>query len=179
MDALHDDPELARARRGDQVAIAALFDRHWPTAWRVAMSVTGDEASADDVAQDAFVRAVRDLERFDGRRPFAVWLHRIVVNEAIDQRRRNARAARLRTRLAHEPPQTDAPTSSPELIDALMALPEGQREVVFLHYWVGHTVDAVAAALDVPPGTVRSRLARAMATLRHHPALQSLARSPQ
>src|SRR5918912_2312355 len=72
------------ARGGSRDAAAALFDRHWPGAWRAAYGVTGRRELADDVAQDAFERAFAALGRFDERRPFAPWLHRIVVNRCLD-----------------------------------------------------------------------------------------------
>ncbi|MGZ4387894.1 MAG: RNA polymerase sigma factor, partial [Gaiellaceae bacterium] len=75
---------VARARGGSREAAAELFERYWGAAWRAAYAVTGRRALADDVAQDAFERALAALARFDDTRPFAPWLHRIVVNRALD-----------------------------------------------------------------------------------------------
>ena len=87
------DAALVRAaQRGSEEAFARLFARHWPMAHRAAWLVVRDGAAAEDVAQEAFVSAARALQRFDRRRPFAPWLHRIVVNRAIDA----ARARRVR-----------------------------------------------------------------------------------
>src|SRR6185436_4802451 len=72
------------ARRGSRDAAAELFTRHWRAAWRAAYVVTGRRELADDVAQDAFERAFGALSRFDERRPFGPWLHRIVVNRCLD-----------------------------------------------------------------------------------------------
>jgi DNA-directed RNA polymerase specialized sigma24 family protein len=72
------------ARGGSREAAGELFTRHWPAAWRAAYAVTGRRALADDVAQDAFERAFAALSRFDERRPFGPWLHRIVVNRCLD-----------------------------------------------------------------------------------------------
>src|SRR3982751_4415709 len=72
------------ARRGSREAAGELFSRHWPGAWRAAYGVTGRRDMADDVAQDAFERAFAALSRFDERRPFGPWLHRIVVNRSLD-----------------------------------------------------------------------------------------------
>src|SRR5437763_1565981 len=72
------------ARRGSRDAAAELFARHWRAAWRAAYVVTGRRELADDVAQDAFERAFAALWRFDERRPFGPWLHRIVVNRCLD-----------------------------------------------------------------------------------------------
>src|SRR5829696_5791707 len=79
------DAALLRAiDRGDEVALAELFNRHWPAAHRAAWLVSHDAQAAEDIAQEAFLAALRRLDRFDRGRPFAPWLHRIVVNRAID-----------------------------------------------------------------------------------------------
>src|SRR5690349_11164893 len=75
---------VRRARRGDREAAAALFGRYWRDAWRAAFAITGRRSLADDVAADGFERAFSALDRFDERRPFAPWLHRIVTNRALD-----------------------------------------------------------------------------------------------
>src|SRR5436309_3195803 len=81
---LGDGELVAQARQGSREAAAELFTRHWPGAWKVARTVTGRRDMADDVAQDAFERAFAALGRFDRRRPFGPWLHRIVVNRSLD-----------------------------------------------------------------------------------------------
>jgi len=72
------------AQRGSASGIEALFRLHWPRAYRAALLVVHDAAAAEDIAQEAFLAAVRNLDRFDRGRPFGPWLHRIVVNRAID-----------------------------------------------------------------------------------------------
>ena len=72
------------AQRGSASDLEALFRMHWPRAFRAAYLVTHDAAAAEDIAQEAFLGAIRALDRFDRRRPFGPWLHRIVVNRAID-----------------------------------------------------------------------------------------------
>ena len=94
------DAALIRAtQRGDREAVDELFRRHWPAAHRAAWLVVHDSAAAEDIAQEAFLSALRALDRFDRRRPLGPWLHRIVVNRAIDW----ARARALR-------PEADAGT---------------------------------------------------------------------
>jgi RNA polymerase sigma-70 factor, ECF subfamily len=91
------EPALVRAaQHGSAEAFAELFRRHWPRAHRAAWLVVHDATAAEDVAQEAFLAAVRSLDRFDRRRPFGPWLHRIVVNRAIDY----ARARELRREVA-------------------------------------------------------------------------------
>src|SRR3954462_4773453 len=80
------------AQAGSASDLEALFRHHWPRAFRAAYLVVHDAAAAEDIAQEAFLAAVRGLDRFDRRRPFGPWLHRIVVNRAIDW----ARAAKVR-----------------------------------------------------------------------------------
>src|SRR3954471_6033922 len=82
---MRSDAQLVEeARRGSRAAAAELFDRHWRSAWRAAYVIAGRRDMADDVAQDAFERAFAALGRFDRRRPFGPWLHRIVVNRSLD-----------------------------------------------------------------------------------------------
>lgn len=160
------DRELVRgARRGDREAAAALFRRHWRDAWRAAYAVTGRRALADDVAADAFERAFAALGRFDERRPFSPWLHRIVANRALD-------LLRAERRLADEelPDVVDVVTDhhggDRGLLGAVAELSLERRVVVVLRYGVGMTPKQIAAALDLPVGTVNSRLARALDELR-------------
>ncbi|HEY3921084.1 MAG TPA: sigma-70 family RNA polymerase sigma factor, partial [Gaiellaceae bacterium] len=80
------------AQAGSASAVEALFRLHWPNAYRAAYLVVHDAAAAEDIAQEAFLAALRRLDRFDRSRPFGPWLHRIVVNRAIDW----VRARRLR-----------------------------------------------------------------------------------
>jgi RNA polymerase sigma-70 factor (ECF subfamily) len=157
------------AQRGSAEAMAELFRRHWPAAHRAAWLVVHDAAAAEDIAQEAFLAAVRALDRFDRRRRFAPWLHRIVVNRAIDW----VRARELRREvappaeaegalaLAREPaPPRDAP--SDELLAALTALPADQRAVIVMRHLLGCTPGEIAAALGLPRGTVNSRLRRGL-----------------
>ena len=160
------DRDLVRkARRGDRDAAAALFRRYWRDAWRAAFAVTGRGSLADDVAADAFERAFAALGRFDERRPFGPWLHRIVANRALD-------LLRAERRLSDEE-LPDTPDLVPShvvgdrsLLTAVAELSLERRVVVVLRYGVGMTPKEIAATLDLPVGTVNSRLARALAQLR-------------
>src|SRR5881275_3709450 len=75
---------VRRAQAGSASDFEALFRAHWGPAYRAAYLVVRDAGAAEDIAQEAFLAAVRALDRFDRRRPFGPWLHRIVVNRAID-----------------------------------------------------------------------------------------------
>ena len=162
----HRDAVLIRAAcGGDRDAAAALFRRHWQPAWRVAYGITGRRAMADDIAADAFERAFGALGRFDRRRPFAPWLHRIVVNRALDLLRAERRlvGGELGPELAAEP---ELESGDLDLLDAVQALPLQRRAVVILRYGVGMTPSEIAGVLGLPTGTVNSRLARALEQLR-------------
>jgi RNA polymerase sigma-70 factor, ECF subfamily len=161
------DAALVRAAsRGDERALAELFRRHWPAAHRAAWFVLHDERAAEDVAQEAFVAAVARLDTFDRARPFAPWLHRIVVNRAIDHAR--ARAARREVAADHlgEPAAPERRERvDEELLAALARLAPDQRAVVVLRHLLGYRPAEVARMLGLPAGTVNSRLRRALDTL--------------
>jgi RNA polymerase sigma-70 factor, ECF subfamily len=160
------DAKLVKlAREGSRDAAAELFARHWRPAWRAAFAVTGRREMADDVAQDAFERAFAALSRFDDRRPFAPWLHRIVVNRCLDllrsERRLVSGDAELDRLEWH-----DAVGGDRELLEAVACLSLQRRVVIVLRYGLGYSPTAIAELLDLPTGTVNSRLARALDDLR-------------
>lgn len=157
------DAALVRdARRGSSAAWSALFERHWPMALRAAYLVVHDAAAAEDVAQDAFLSALRALDRFDRRRPFGPWLHRIVVNRAIDHTRRPARRAEVAADHAPESAAPERGTPDDALMAALRELPPEHRAVVVMRHLLEMTPGEISAALGVPRGTVNSRLRRAL-----------------
>jgi RNA polymerase sigma-70 factor, ECF subfamily len=161
------DAELVRrARAGSREAAGELFARHWPTAFRAALAVTGRRAVADDVAQDAFERVFATLARFDEGRPFAPWLHRIVVNRAVDLMRAERRLVGLER--AGEVPADwrGAGEGDGEALAALAGLSPERRAVVVLRHLLGYAPPEIAELMGVPLGTVHSRLARALRDLR-------------
>lgn len=157
------DEDLARAaQRGDPDAVSALFARHWPAACRTARLLGGDAAAAEDVAQEAMVRAFGRLHRFDASRRFAPWLRRVVINTAINHRRRSARLVAL----GDDTPDPAGTAESAGVLKLVDGLPEDRRVVVLLRFGLELTPSEIAEALGVPVGTVNSRLNRAMADLR-------------
>ena len=150
--------------------------RHWPGAWRAAYAVTGRRALADDVAQDAFERAFarpRALRRAAAVRALA----------APDRRQPLARPPPLRARLvgadaAREAAEWDDPRLGDRaLLEAVSALSEQRRVVVVLRYGLGYAPAAIAELLDLPAGTVHSRLARALEELRAHVEVSDVPRA--
>lgn len=158
---------IAGALAGSEADLELLFRRHWPRAYRAAFLIVHDHAAAEDVAQEAFVAAIRRLDRFDRRRPFAPWLGAIVANRAIDWLR--ARASRRETGDAYVEPRSPAPATlgrySDELVAALAALTAEQRTVVVMRYVLEYTPGEIAHALELPRGTVNSRLRRGLDVL--------------
>jgi RNA polymerase sigma-70 factor (ECF subfamily) len=162
-------PEAAlvrAAQRGSAEAIDELFRRHWPSAHRAAFLVVHDAAAAEDIAQEAFLAALRALDRFDRRRPLGPWLHRIVVNRAIDWTRARALRAEAAAEAVPEAPAPDAPAPlDDEILSALADLGPEHRAVVVLRHLLGYTPGEIAAMLELPRGTVNSRLRRALDAL--------------
>jgi RNA polymerase sigma-70 factor (ECF subfamily) len=152
------------AQSGSASDLEALFREHWPRAHRAAFLVVHDGAAAEDIAQEAFLAAVRSLDRFDRRRPFGPWLHRIVVNRAIDWAR--ARALRRETEQAEKGEEFDTGDLgnpfSQGVAAGLATLNPEHRAVIVLRYLLEYTPGEIAQLLDMPRGTVNSRLRRGL-----------------
>jgi len=161
-----DRDERARVRgaqRGSVSDLEALFRTHWPRAFRAAYLVTHDAAAAEDIAQESFLAAIRALDRFDRRRPFGPWLHRIVVNRAIDWTR--ARKLRGEVELVDVLPAPAEPRTGDDTYAALERLAPEHRAVIVMRYLLEFTPGEIAEALDLPRGTVNSRLRRGLDAL--------------
>ncbi|MGH3105158.1 MAG: RNA polymerase sigma factor [Gaiellaceae bacterium] len=155
------------AGAGSASDLEALFRAHWARAHRAAYLVVHDAAAAEDIAQEAFLAAIRALDRFDRRRPFGPWLHRIVVNRAIDWAR--ARALRAEAELADTAAAAAPEHGDPETMAARLAeLSPEHRAVIVLRYLLEYTPGEIAGLLDLPRGTVNSRLRRGLDALKEH-----------
>jgi RNA polymerase sigma-70 factor (ECF subfamily) len=153
---------IRAAQAGSDEALEALFRVHWGPAHRAAYLIVRDAAAAEDIAQEAFLAAMRALDRFDRRRPFGPWLHRIVVNRAIDWSRARALRREVGEPLETEAPEERAEGWSEEVVAALGVLDADQRAAVVLRHLLEYTPGEIAHLLDVPRGTVNSRLRRAL-----------------
>jgi RNA polymerase sigma-70 factor (ECF subfamily) len=154
------------AQGGDVSSLEALFRHHWPIAFRTAYLVVHDAAAAEDIAQEAFLAAVRNLDRFDRRRPFGPWLHRIVVNRAIDwARMRSLRTEAGSDALGGVAAAPDPPPPAEDVLEAIRSLPPEHRAVIVLRYLLEYTPGEIAGLLELPRGTVNSRLRRALDAL--------------
>jgi RNA polymerase sigma factor (sigma-70 family) len=172
---LEDAELIERARRGEVMAYEELVRRYQDVALRTAHLISPD-GDAEDAAQEAFVKAHAALGRFRSGAPFRPWLLRIVANEARNRRRSAGRRAGLAVR-AVEDRRSDDAAPSPEsavlaterrtqLIAAVNALRDDDREVIGARYFLELSEAETAEALNIPRGTVKSRLSRALERLR-------------
>ena len=179
----HDETALIlRCREGDQDAIRQLVESYQHSVYYLVRRSVGNEEDARDITQEAFVRAIGALDRFDLSRPFRNWIFRIASNLAIDHHRR----ARLRTVSIDVGDDDPAGRRSPILVDsadrpdevhekswlsdrlaqAVEQLPHRYRTVVHLRHREQLSYDEIAGVLDIPLGTVKARLHRAHLRLR-------------
>ncbi len=165
-----DETIVARVRAGETSLYEILMRRYNQRLYRVARSILRDDAEAEDVMQDAYVRAFEHLESFAGESKFATWLTRIAVNEALHRLRRRSKMGEL-------DPMTSTSAPSPEkqayddelrivLERAIERLPDAYRSVFILRIVEGLDVADTAEALDLGHEAVKTRLHRARAMLR-------------
>ena len=156
------DPQLVTAARaGDLDAFAELVARYQGHVWRLSFHLVRNETVADDVTQDAFVRAYRFLARYRGEAKFSTWLFSITRNCALDELRRAERRRRLSDELGRDATErvTDHSVRL-EVAEALGVLPVELREPIVLIDMFGTSYKEVAGILGVPVGTVKSRVHR-------------------
>lgn len=166
-----DDDLMLLARGGDRPAFAALVGRHETRAFGLALRITADETVAADAVQDAFVDLLRALPTYKPQEKFSQFLYRIVLNRC----RMVLRSTRTRSQ-AYEQLRYETPTDSAdellarererELLRSLSQLQPRQRELLALRFFSDLKHDEIATLLDVPAGTVKSRLHTALAQLR-------------
>ena len=158
---------LKRAKRGDRDAIDELVGSHWDNAYRAALLISRDHQAAEDIAQESFLAALGSLRRFDRRRPFRPWLHRIVTNKAIDHHRSLARRAETLTEMPSPPVSARSDEGiAAELVEALDRLDAEDRAIVVLRHLLDYRSEEIGSILNLPAGTVRGRLSRALSTMR-------------
>jgi RNA polymerase sigma-70 factor (ECF subfamily) len=158
---------LARARQGDHRAFADLLRRHDAGLRALAFRIVRDATLMDDALQEAYVKAYRALPGFRGDAGFGTWLYRIVHNSCIDLMRRTRDHMPLNPELAVAgPPLEPGVIAGVDVANALDALSVEHRSVLVLVDALGFDYGDAAEVLDVPIGTVRSRLARARRAMR-------------
>ena len=166
---------IRRARRGEGTAWEDLVRRHQEPVFRFAYLQLGDADEAEDAAQETFIRASQALDRFDLARPLRPWLLRIAANLARNRRRSLGRYLAALRRLA--PPEAGAAGRLVEesstrrleaeaLWQAVRRLNPTEQQVIYLRYFLNLSIEELAQAMEVAPGTIKSRLHRALGRLR-------------
>jgi RNA polymerase sigma-70 factor (ECF subfamily) len=178
-----DPPDLDLVRRfqgGDQDAFVALMERHERRVFNLAYRMLGSHEDAREATQEAFLSSFRHLSRFRGDAAFSTWLHRIAVNACYDLIRRRPPLVSLDAEPPEPPPapdHSDAVASAADVQRALLQIPEEFRAALVMHDVQDVPVQAIADALQIPVGTVKSRLHRGRVALGR--ALSGGAREPR
>lgn len=163
-----DEELIEQASRGDPEAFETLYHRHRDWVHRLAWRFTGNRQDALDVLQETFTYLFRKLPDLQLTASMTTFLYPVVKHLSLNIRRRRTGQADEDV-LAAIPDSAAAPTSRAELAAALAALPAEQREVVLMRFADDMSLEEIAQALKVPTGTVKSRLHRALESLRHDP----------
>ncbi|MGH9582715.1 MAG: RNA polymerase sigma factor, partial [Bryobacteraceae bacterium] len=177
------DAAAAReARKGNQHAFRVLVERHSQSIFRLAFRMTGNEQDAEDLVQETFLRAYRQLHRFDGRATFGTWLYRICVNCSLDLLNTRKSCKELQPSvdsdaMGHWLDSIASPDPSPERItqsnqiveslnDAMRELTEAERAAFVLRHFEGCDIQEIAAALGVGESAAKHSVFRAVQKLR-------------
>ncbi len=167
---LQDEWLVRRSKAGDAEAFGQIVTRHQPAVYRVVRGILGDPAESEDVAQEVFLKAYANLARFRGESSIFTWLYRIAVNEALRARKRRHLQPLEAAEDAEAPcPETAPDEEAPTLatLRRLMAmLPDDHRVIITLRDLEGLSYQEIAETLDLPIGTVESRIFRARRELR-------------
>lgn len=164
---------LRRACAGSAADLEELFRAHWPRSYRAAYLVLLDHALAEEIVLDSFLAATRTLDRFDGDRPFAPWLHQVVASRALDAARGEVARAQVsgesylaaESWAARQPPPYAA-AEAYALFAGIVALPPEQRVVIVLRHLLEYSPGEIAEFLEIPRSLVGSWLRRSIDSLR-------------
>jgi RNA polymerase sigma-70 factor (ECF subfamily) len=178
-----DDGDLIKAAQaGDRRALDTLLRRHYDRVYALCRRMTGNDHDALDATQDALIAITRGLDRYDGRAAFSTWAYRVTTNACLDELRRRKRrpvpasddrgdagSPAEHAAAADDTPHLDQTVTDRLSIDrALQALPADFRAPVVLRDVLGLDYAEIADVLAIPPGTVRSRIARGRRALADH-----------
>jgi RNA polymerase sigma-70 factor (ECF subfamily) len=156
---------VARATGGDRAALDALLRAHQHRVLAICTRMLGDPADAADAAQDALIAICRGLARFDNKSSFSTWVYRVTTNACLDEIRRRSRRPRVELPAGSSAPTTpghdDAIAARVTIETALLELPEHARAALVLRDLCELDYAEIGDVLGIPPGTVRSRIARA------------------
>ena len=162
-----------RARRGDRDAFRVLVDRHARAVFQLAFRMTGGETDAEDIVQETFLKAWKQIGRFDGRASFGTWLHRIAANCALDLLRRRKRlgsTGEMENQIPTVAPSPERLAASSQ-ISALLGLALNElsgmeRAAFILRHYEGMSIEEISVALKVQPGAAKHSVFRAVRKLR-------------
>jgi RNA polymerase sigma-70 factor, ECF subfamily len=164
------DDLAAQAARGSRPALEALLDRHADRVHAICRRVVGDPDDALDATQEAMIAIARGVSRFDGRSAFTTWLYRVATNAALDELRRKRRRPQPTAEVPDAAPAAggfdEAVAARLDVDRALAQLPEDFRVAVVLRDLCDLDYATIAEILEIPVGTVRSRIARGRAVLK-------------
>ncbi|MEP7059612.1 MAG: sigma-70 family RNA polymerase sigma factor [Actinomycetota bacterium] len=185
-----DDALVARYQSGDQAAFTALVQRHQTRVYNLALRMMGNREDAADATQDAFVHAFRKLPGFRGDSAFTTWMHRVTVNACYDILRKRKRepglhivsedpGAPAREPAPPDPDHADEVSGSLDAQEALSRIPDDFRAVLVLADVHDLPFQEIAAILEIPVGTVKSRAHRGRIALAKAMGLDATAREPE
>jgi RNA polymerase sigma-70 factor, ECF subfamily len=168
-----DQAAADEARKGNQLAFRVLVERHSHAVFRLAYRMTGNEQDAEDIVQETFLRAYKQLPRFDGRAAFGTWVYRIAANCSLDllraRRVRGERQPALDTAESSDP-SPERVTRSKQLASmldrALEQLSEAERTAFLLRHYEGCTIEDIAKVLGIRNGAAKHSVFRAVQKLR-------------
>ena len=173
---------ITKAKKGDQDAFGQLVLAHQNKVFTLCVHMMGSREEAEDMAQEAFLKAWRSLDGFHGESSFATWMHRLTTNLCLDHLRKQTRRQNISVAVSLDDEETvfsepADPGSDPQqklekrerqraVEKALGELPEHHRRALVMREVSGLSYQEIADALDLDPGTVKSRIARARTALR-------------
>ena len=176
---------IIQLQEGSLDALGDLYNHHRAMVYRTALAITGDREAASDLLQDVFLRLHRFAKHIDRERPLEPWLYRMTANLSYTWVKRNRRGVHLLEDIAEwllgsnkESPHELAEEKDEweQVQRALMSLPIGQRVVVVMYYINDLSLQEISEAIDVPVGTIKSRLHYGRLALQHNLELQVFAK---
>jgi RNA polymerase sigma-70 factor (ECF subfamily) len=166
---------IRKAVKGDRAAFRQLVLEHSHAMFRLAWRLSGDEGAAEDIVQEAFIKAWRKIGEFRMESSFKSWLHRITVNTAMDYLRKHVRRKQFET----PEPEWEGPEQAAELPDtgtqidistqtqtAMMELSEAERTALLLKHYEGHSINEVARIMEITTGACKQNIFRAVKKMR-------------
>jgi len=166
---------IRKAAAGDRTAFRQLVLEHSHSMFRLAWRLSGDENAAEDIVQEAFIKAWRKLDEFRMDASFKSWLHRITVNTAMDYLRKHVRRRQFETAepewermdLAGELPDTGTQIDiGRQTRTAMLDLSEAERTALLLKHYEGHSIEEVARIMDISTGACKQNIFRAVKKMR-------------